>query len=292
MDPKNYMFFFWIINQTKTVILKIFIKRTITALVFATVFLVPIFISHFTFGILFLLISLLGLHEFYKLSEKAGAFPQKVMGIILTLLIFICSYLFTSESIDSTYFLYIIPLIFLIFIIELFRNKSDPFLNIAYTILAVIYISVPLALLNLLVYLPEKPDVYNPHILLGFIFIIWIFDSGAYIIGSLFGKHRLFERISPKKSWEGTIGGFIVACIAGFFMTGIFPELDRSSWIIVAIITVIAGSFGDLVESMFKRKLGIKDSGNLLPGHGGILDRFDSILFASPAVFTYLQLIN
>jgi len=286
------MFFFWIIKQTKAIILKIFIKRTITALGFATIFLVPIFIGHFSFGLLFLLISLLGLNEFYKLSEKAGASPQKLSGMILNVVIFKCCYFFARESIVSKYFLFIIPLIILIYIFELYRNKQNPFLNISYTFLAIIYISVPIALLNYFVYLPDNPDVYNPHILLGFIFILWIFDSGAYIIGSLLGKHKLFERISPKKTWEGTLGGLIIACTAGFFMTGIFPELDRSKWLIIAIITVIAGSFGDLAESLFKRKLGIKDSGNLLPGHGGILDRFDSILFASPVVFAYLQLIN
>jgi len=273
--------------------LKTFIKRTITAAIFALIILVTIFEGEISFGILFLAITVSALIEFYTLSEKSGySSPQVILGIVTGITVYFSSYMNAGGHSEQDYFIFLIPLVLIIIITELFRKKERPIDNIAITLFGVIYISIPFALLNYFVYSTGNHLEYNPNILLGFIFLIWIYDSAAYIGGSIFGKHKLFERISPKKSWEGAIIGLIICCLSGFFMSKIFPQLNSIEWVVVSVITVIAGNIGDLIESLFKRKLGIKDSGNILPGHGGILDRFDSILLASPAVYLFLKLIN
>jgi phosphatidate cytidylyltransferase len=134
--------------------------------------------------------------------------------------------------------------------------------------------------------------VHTPNILVGFFIILWIYDSGAYVFGVSFGKHRLFERISPKKSWEGFIGGSIVAISAANVISVFFTELRLFDWLIISAIIIVFGTFGDLVESLLKRELNIKDSGNILPGHGGILDRFDGIFLSVPIIFAYLQIVR
>jgi len=272
--------------------LKTFITRTITAIFFAIVILGSIYASVYSFGILFLAIVIATQIEFYKLSGKTGLSPQIITGVLTGIVIFFSSFIDAGKLIEYNFFIYIVPAFILIIITELYRKKEKPIENIALTIFGVIYIAVPLSLLNYFVFIPINPSEYNPNTLFGFIFILWIYDSAAYIGGSSFGKHTMFKRISPKKSWEGTIFGFVISCIAGLFMTRLFPDLNSFEWLIVAIITVITGNFGDLFESLFKRKIGIKDSGNILPGHGGILDRFDSLLFAAPAVYFFLKLIN
>jgi phosphatidate cytidylyltransferase len=127
---------------------------------------------------------------------------------------------------------------------------------------------------------------------MGFFFILWANDSFAYLTGVSIGKHRLFERISPKKSWEGSIGGFVSGLLTAWVISIFFKEFDLINWIVIAAIIMIFGTFGDLVESLFKRSLKVKDSGNILPGHGGLLDRFDAVFLAAPAVFVYLILIK
>jgi phosphatidate cytidylyltransferase len=132
--------------------------------------------------------------------------------------------------------------------------------------------------------------MYTPKLLIALFSLIWIYDSGAYLVGISIGKHRLFERISPKKSWEGAVGGTMSALIAAYFIAGFIPEIKLAHWLAIGFLTVVSATFGDLTESMLKRYFGIKDSGNLLPGHGGILDRFDSLFFAAPVLVFYLKL--
>jgi len=136
---------------------------------------------------------------------------------------------------------------------------------------------------------PSNTIIYTPYLLLGFFIQIWAYDTFAYLFGILLGKHRLFERISPKKSWEGLIGGMIFTIGLSFFLPLFFPYLLWYNWMVLGGIVVISSTYGDLVESLFKRSLKIKNSGNLLPGHGGILDRFDSVLIAAPIAFVYIQ---
>jgi phosphatidate cytidylyltransferase len=180
-----------------------------------------------------------------------------------------------------------IPLAFLIFILELFRKKDSPFSNIATTLLGLFYVAVPFSLLH---HILSTNGMYSFEILFGCWFIIWSNDSGAYLAGSAFGKNKLFPRVSPGKSWEGCVGGAIIAYVITYIISGWYQTISRTDWFIIASILIVIGTLGDLVESLYKRSLQVKDSGTLLPGHGGILDRFDSLLMSIPFVFTYLCL--
>ncbi|HEY0029982.1 MAG TPA: phosphatidate cytidylyltransferase, partial [Bacteroidia bacterium] len=170
---------------------------------------------------------------------------------------------------------------------ELFTKAQNPFRNIAFTILGIIYVAVPFSLLN---YLVVYNGSYNYQLLFGFFFILWCNDSGAYLAGSAFGKHKLFPRVSPGKSWEGSVGGAIASYIVVLIISGWYTSISLRDWIVIAAILIVIGTLGDLVESLLKRSKNVKDSGTLLPGHGGVLDRFDSLLMATPFVFTYLYL--
>jgi phosphatidate cytidylyltransferase len=174
---------------------------------------------------------------------------------------------------------------------ELYRKKDKSVENIAVTIFSIVYLAIPLSLVNYLVF-PEifKENTYTPKLLIALFILIWIYDSGAYLVGVSIGKHRLFERISPKKSWEGAIGGALIAMLAAWLISGFIPEIKLIHWIAISILTVISSTFGDLTESLFKRLFGIKDSGTIFPGHGGVLDRFDSLFFAVPVIVMYLKL--
>ena len=154
-----------------------------------------------------------------------------------------------------------------------------------------LYVALPCALLNVLAFHndPAASSVsYNPILPLSIFVFIWLSDTGAYCVGSLIGKHRLFERISPKKSWEGSIGGAVFSIASSFIFAHYYDFMSVGQWAGLAVVVVIFGTWGDLTESLMKRQLGIKDSGNILPGHGGMLDRFDSALMAIPAAVCYL----
>ena len=174
---------------------------------------------------------------------------------------------------------------------ELYNQKTEPLKNLAYTVLGQFYITIPFSLLSLLACLPLDGDTSYKWVPVIAIFIfIWMNDSGAYLVGSQLGKRRLFERISPKKSWEGFWGGLVFAVLSSALFGYLVPVLSIPIWMGLALTVSVAGVFGDLTESMMKRILGVKDSGNILPGHGGMLDRFDAILFAIPAAIIYLSL--
>lgn len=181
----------------------------------------------------------------------------------------------------------------MIFIFEIYRNTKKPFINIGITFLGVLYVALPFSLLNFIAF-PDlhlhllQNERYNPHILLGMIYMIWINDTGAYLVGSKFGKTKLFERISPKKSWEGSIGGAAFALIGAYIISIYYTDIEMIDWFIISGIVIVFGTLGDLVKSLLKRSIGVKDSGTILPGHGGILDRFDSIILSSPFVLIYI----
>lgn len=233
------------------------------------------------------------MQEFYKLANSGLSIKiQTKLGIFTGSMLFILSSL-SSVGLIGTKFLSIIFLVIgLLFIAEMYRNKSNPFLNISMTLAGIFYIALPFSMLNFF-YTPHFDfSNSNYEVLIGFFLILWVNDSLAYLVGSSIGKHRLFERISPKKSWEGSIGGFVFGLLTAWGISFVFKELELNNWLIIAAIIMIFGTFGDLVESLFKRSLNIKDSGSFLPGHGGLLDRFDAVFLAAPAVFVYLILIN
>ena len=169
-----------------------------------------------------------------------------------------------------------------------------PIFNIGVSLMGIVYVAIPFALLSYLIVFDKDAmtGIYNPNILLGYLFLIWTSDTCAYLAGRSFGKRKLFNRISPKKTWEGAAGGFILSLILAYVLSIYFTSLTIPNWLIIAAIVVITGIFGDLTESMFKRSVGIKDSGVLLPGHGGILDRFDAVFISAPCIWVYLSIIN
>jgi phosphatidate cytidylyltransferase len=161
----------------------------------------------------------------------------------------------------------------------------------AFTLLGIIYIALPLSLLNCFFSpwaIPHKPDF---AFLLGYFVLLWLNDTGAYLMGKATGKHLLFQRISPKKTWEGIAGGFIAGLLAAWGLSRFFTQLSPVHWLIMAVLIILFGTFGDLVESMLKRSMQVKDSGNLLPGHGGVLDRFDGVLLSAPVVYIYIYMV-
>lgn len=267
-----------------------FIKRGLTAVLFVIVLIAGINIHPIGFFITFLGIALLANYEFYGLVKKAKAAPQIPTGFIAVILLFAAC--ITHIYYDSTLlFLFLLFLVFLSFIIELYRKKENPFANIAYTLLGIIYVALPFALLLYLVF-QNGSDEFRPDIVMGIFLMIWVNDTGAYLVGVNFGKNRLFERISPKKSWEGSIGGGIATLLVAWLCSYFSQDLSLILWLSVGLIVAVVGGLGDLVESLFKRSIQVKDSGTILPGHGGILDRFDAILIVAPVVFVFLEAVK
>ena len=232
----------------------------------------------------------MGMWEFYCLVERAGISPNKFAGIMAGMFLFLSNALISLNMASMEILMGNFVLVFLIFLFELYRKIPNPFTNIAFTFFGILYVAVPFSLLN---YFPNPaflPGVYHHNLLLGFFFLIWMNETGAYIVGTAFGKRRLFERVSPKKSWEGFIGGGILALITAIVISRYYTNLMMIDWVILALIIVVFSTYGDLFESLFKRSINAKDSGTILPGHGGILDRFDGVIMAAPFVFVYLTL--
>ena len=264
-----------------------FSKRALTGIAFVATLLGSTYYSPISFCILFLIITILGVWEFYTLSEKAHNQPQKLMGTITGAMLFLSSYFVSMGLVNSRFLLLNIPFIFLIFIFELYSKAQHPFQNIAFTLLGIIYVALPFSLLNFIV---TCTSTYSHQILFGCFFILWSCDTGAYLAGSAFGKNKLFVRVSPGKSWEGSIGGAMISYTVAYIISRWYTDIHLNNWLIIATILIVIGTLGDLVESLFKRSINVKDSGNLLPGHGGILDRFDSLIMATPFIFTYLYI--
>jgi phosphatidate cytidylyltransferase len=241
------------------------------------------------FALIFATVLFLVQHEFYKILENAGYIPHKVVGLALGVLLFAICFGVVYNILPITFCLIFIPFITLVFLFELFRSDSKVLENATITLTGFVYVAVPFSLINFIVFpgLLEEP-VYYPSTLLGIFFIIWIYDSVAYLVGSRFGKHKIHEKISPNKTWEGLIAGAVFGLVTGILNAVIFQRLSVLSWLIISMVIVVFGTLGDLFESKIKRELNVKDSGSILPGHGGLLDRFDSLLFALPFIFIWL----
>lgn len=274
-----------------------FIQRAVTGVLFVIVLVGCILYSPLSFGILFTIISALSVHEFAQLVSKSSEVSiNKTITALGGAYLFLALMSFcTQQSVGARVFLPYLGLLLYMMITELYLKKKNPTGNWAYSMLSQLYVALPFALLNILAFQnsPETGSVtYNPILPLSIFVFIWLSDTGAYCVGSLIGKHRLFERISPKKSWEGSIGGGIFSIASSLGFAHFFPFMPGWQWVGLAIVVVIFGTWGDLTESLMKRQLGIKDSGNILPGHGGMLDRFDSALMAIPAAVVYLYALT
>jgi len=246
---------------------------------------------------LFLLLTALAVNEFLGLLIKKGK-----VRIGRPLIVAGSCYLFFAVWLNclteaSLLALFLPYLLFIIFccVRELYNDEGNPIVNLGAIMLSQLYVALPLSLINLLAfsdcYLYDCSIKYYVFPLAMYVFL-WLNDTGAYLCGSLLGKHKLFPRISPKKSWEGSIGGAIVAMASAVAVAHFFPVLNVWQWVGMALVVVVAGTYGDLTESMIKRSLDVKDSGRMLPGHGGILDRLDSMLFAIPASVIYLYVLS
>ncbi len=262
-------------------------KRALTGLIFVVIVVSAIVYSSWSMALLFLIVSLIGVSEFYQLTTKKYQSPQNLIGIFLALFLFVFSYvsIVNQQKIDA--FLLGFTAFSLVVFIELFRKKKNPATNIALTFFGLFYAVIPFILLQVI---GNYNGVYNYQIPLGLLLLIWTGDTFAYLVGRQIGKHKLFERLSPKKTWEGYFGGLVFTLLVGYISSLFFDELNTLQWMSIAMIVGVFGTAGDLVESMFKRSAGVKDSGKIMPGHGGVLDRFDSLIFILPLVFFYLKI--
>ena len=248
--------------------------------------------NSYSIGIVFFVCLLIGSLELTKLLNNGE--PNKIASLSKIVVLgnaYVLSFLILRESIEIKWIFILIPLITLFFMYELFTTKTNSFRNLNEILFGLLYVFIPFMSLNILgtsEKFATKVEVTNSqHILLGFFVILWTSDSMAYVTGKLIGKNKIAPAISPGKTWEGVIGGFAFSLVAAFLIS-YFTESSLYLWLGMAAIISLFGFLGDLSESMIKRKAGLKDSGNLLPGHGGILDRFDGIVFSAPLVMCYL----
>jgi phosphatidate cytidylyltransferase len=265
-------------------------QRVISALIAAPLILFSIFYSPYTFWLLFLFITVMTQYEFYRLLKMGGGLPLKIYGtvcgaVLVSLTFFVETFKLSFES-----YYVMVPLLTTTFFIKLYKKKDKrPFENLAYTFLGIIYVAIPFALINELAFLKKS---FQPLLPIGVLLTLWINDSGAYFSGRFLGKRKLFERISPKKTWEGFVGGGLFALLFAYFYAKYTETLSSTEWLIIAGIIVVTGTLGDLVESLFKRSMDIKDSGSMIPGHGGFLDRFDGLLLSMPFILTFIKLYS
>ena len=275
--------------------MKNFLVRLASGLTVAILIIAAILASRISYAVVILIAAVGGVYEFYTITatarqqDEAQNKKSRRTAIILTVVGVLLSLLINFRSNFADIGVFLSAILFFYFVRALFNKSDNAFQNIGWEILPFIYILLPVMLLNYLYY--EKGALFALSIL----FLIWFFDSICYITGSLFGKKKLFERISPQKTVEGWVGGMILSLVFVFFYDKIlglistkyhFNSISYSNiqWLIIGFVTLVFATYGDLVESLLKRNLGIKDSGNFLPGHGGILDRLDAILVAIPFV--------
>lgn len=273
-------------------------RRLVTAVIFVVIMLAGLFTGPYTFSLLFLLITAACLWEFLSMTLDLHTRRdkyRKVFGLILGLTPFALTTILQlgrikePETFIQLSSLLFSPLVFTIFIYELYSKSKEPFVNISFMILGLFYIGIPFALLDFIAF---DGDVFYYRIVLGLLVLTWVNDTGAYLVGSQIGRTPLFPSVSPNKTWEGSIGGVVTTFVFGGLLGYFFDEIAVKHWLVLSVIVAVFGSLGDLVESMLKRSVGVKDSGDLLPGHGGVLDRFDAFIFVMPFAAAYILYIR
>ena len=274
--------------------MKNFIVRTITGIIFVAA-IVSCFLNPIAMVVLFALVTGLTVWEFTGIVNEhvAATTLNRIICTVAGVWFFLAMFGFCWGIVNSAVFLVYLFTIMYLVISELYLKHENPINNWAYTMLSQMYIAMPLSLINVLAFMGSADgEVHYNYVLPLSVFVfLWVNDSGAYCCGSLLRRHKLFPRVSPGKSWEGSIGGAVLVVVVAYVISqllGTSSPLTALEWMGLGLVVVIFGTWGDLVESLFKRTLGIKDSGNILPGHGGMLDRFDSSLMAFPAAAIYL----
>lgn len=267
-----------------------FSKRTLSGIIFVAIIITSILYNQYTFILLFSVISIICVKEYINIAKIFNASINKLLTYSSTVFILLLYFLCKTE-IFSNNLLYLATLPFiLILIIEVFKNDINCVQNASMSLITLNYAVLPFAMTISLAFIDKE---YNPIIILSTFALIWTNDTGAYLSGIKFGKHKLAPKLSPKKSIEGFAGGIVftilVAIVLHLFLLDKYSLFDM---IVIALIVSIFGTIGDLFESMLKRRASIKDSGTLMPGHGGALDRFDSFIFVIPIVNIYMHLIK
>ena len=267
--------------------------RSLTGIVYVGIITLSVAYGSYTFLALFMIITILCLWEFYRLLNvrkitNINPYIHGVGGAVL----FLATFLYISKTTDRAIFVLYLLYIVGTLVYELYAKQEKPIERLAYILFGQCYIALSFSVLNLLAF-PDttaNPPVYQRVWIFALLVFIWANDTGAYLTGAQLGKHQLWERISPKKTWEGFFGGLTFTIIAAFFFAHFHPQIAVYHWIALSISVVVFSTYGDLFESLIKRSVEVKDSGNCLPGHGGFLDRFDSLLLAVYAVLFYLRL--
>ena len=261
--------------------------RTLSGAVFISLILIPLFLEDPLISLLvlfvFMILGVIEFNNFFKDSQIIKINPQLnlVFSFAIGVLFLVAHFCQLDVAIH-----FILPILFLWNLTELWRKQEQPLLNIGVSMYGFLYVCVPLFLaMNM-----QFNETRSFPLLVGMFLLIWTNDTFAFLSGKFFGNHKLFERISPKKTWEGTIGGFIFTLVMAFVISYFFDPTNQFFWMVSVVIIVPAAIFGDLLESLFKRSLGVKDSGTIMPGHGGILDRFDATLYTLPFFYWWCEL--
>ncbi len=264
--------------------------RALSGLIYVLLLIGSLFNEH-ALIILFFIFGLICIGEFQKLIQLKSIIPYFLFVILYMVFGYWQLVLNTNTGLDeATQILMVITIFVELFLIkDLFSEKTIPLFSSKRFILTTFYISSAFVFLILIA---NSHHAYNPNILLGSFILVWVNDSFAYLVGKNFGKQKLFEKISPKKTVEGFLGGLFFSCIASYFIATFTETLNFTNWLILSIIISVFGTIGDLIESKFKRQAQVKDSGIIMPGHGGLLDRLDSIIFAAPFIYLFLRILQ
>ncbi len=273
------------------------IKRVLSGVIYIALIVAAILLldnSPVMYLLVFPLLIVLGIGEMISMAkdDATQSWLVNIIDMLGGIGVFVALYLHYESTTMQSRSMWLLPIaayLLLRTIVQLYRPRQNAVHSLERSFFSLGYVALPIAMLNGIM------SITAPRLLLGMFIFIWLYDTGAYCVGMLLGRHRLFERISPKKSWEGVIGG-VAFCVAGAYATHhwfneFFQVPDLTVWVGMSVVVAVFATFGDLVESLIKRTVGVKDSGNLLPGHGGILDRIDSLLLVAPAVFIYLLLV-
>ncbi|RLD34786.1 MAG: phosphatidate cytidylyltransferase [Bacteroidetes bacterium] len=263
--------------------------RTASGIVFLIIVLGSILLHPMAFLVVFGGFTLLGMKEYFNLTDVSSGHLRYVYALVGLLLYFLLGLIGTG-ALEVVHSLWVLLLLPIVVIAQLFTQKQN-WTEISSVLSGYIYVVVPFALMNWFDFLSNSTGIFANYLLFSLFIIVWCYDIFAYLTGSFFGKHKMFERVSPKKTWEGFAGGLVFALLAAYVFSLFFDQLNVLQWLVLALIIVVTATLGDLSESMLKRFAGVKDSGSIMPGHGGILDRFDAVLFATPFVLIYLDII-
>ncbi|MFM7731666.1 MAG: phosphatidate cytidylyltransferase [Flavobacteriales bacterium] len=266
-----------------------FFIRTIAGAVFTATVICSALLGEKYFALLFLFFAVVGLYEFYGLHAASIRGVTKMFGLMMGLFIYVLIFGVFNQYIGARWFWLLGISLPVWACIELLRGGAATAQKMSLTVFGWIYVILPFALLNVMAH----PAVaFNHEVLIGTFVILWANDTGAYLIGRWLGKHTLMPSVSPNKTWEGLAGGVLLAMVVGFTLSQFFSSLNTEQWLFISVIIAIGGNLGDLLESKFKRDSDAKDSGQLIPGHGGVLDRFDGLLICAPIITVYIQLVS